>query len=800
MRCLLVALLLVLASPAPARDLAAIDGELRTALRAGELATAEALARERLARVERQHPDPHQERLVAHSYLGIVLRGQGRLGGAQAAFAAALAQARELHGDDALATATARSNLAGVLRERGELRAAEEAWREVLLVRERRLAPRHRTLAATYNNLGSLLLEQGDAAAAEPMLREVLGSAVEQGRDEVVARQNLADALAQLGRPDEAAAQLDSATAVLDGEGDAATGRRAGLARQRARLAEATDDFARAREAWEHALALSPSPHARFAARLGLARHCLATGDLAGAAGALAGADGGLYGDEHPRTVEWQSAQGALELRQGRTTAAIATLRRARGGYGPARLRGASGLRRATRPLGDPAPLLAAALLRDGQAGLTWSVAAEAQGRLAREWLGQGRPLDEPDSTRHLRGRLLDAEREVEAGGDSRALARLRALQLRWARQPSARSAPPAPVDAARVARALAPADRLLLWLEPDPRLLPGHRALAVLGPGGEPRWFGLPDARPGPEVALSRELAGEGGSALGLVDGPGLRERRRARTVEHLGGAEAGLPATGRLLCVGAAPARGAPAAWVDAAGEPLLRRFSLALLPAVELLGDTAPPPTARGLLLADPAYGPAVPRLPAGATEWSALDPLLPPGPRLRARDATPGRLREALAAAGGSVVHLATHALIDPVQPGRSALLLAPGPGGEDRLELRDLLAAARLQGSFVALTGCSTAGGRAVPGEGQVGFAQALLGTGASSMLLNLWPADDEAAAQLAAHFYRGWLRQGLAPDEALRRAQLALLAEPSTAHPHYWAGAILIGRPGSLDE
>jgi CHAT domain-containing protein len=65
--------------------------------------------------------------------------------------------------------------------------------------------------------------------------------------------------------------------------------------------------------------------------------------------------------------------------------------------------------------------------------------------------------------------------------------------------------------------------------------------------------------------------------------------------------------------------------------------------------------------------------------------------------------------------------------------------------------------------------------------------------GAASVVASLWPVDEAATAQLMEHFYRGLLREGRRPAQALRSAQLALAREPRWRSPYFWAGFVLQG-------
>jgi CHAT domain-containing protein len=94
---------------------------------------------------------------------------------------------------------------------------------------------------------------------------------------------------------------------------------------------------------------------------------------------------------------------------------------------------------------------------------------------------------------------------------------------------------------------------------------------------------------------------------------------------------------------------------------------------------------------------------------------------------------------------------------------------------------------------VTLSACRTGVGRVVPGEGVLALARAFLDAGASRVLASLWKVSDEPTAELMTGLYEGYLGRGLAPAAALRRAQLAMLAEPATASPSHWAAFVLQG-------
>lgn len=113
-----------------------------------------------------------------------------------------------------------------------------------------------------------------------------------------------------------------------------------------------------------------------------------------------------------------------------------------------------------------------------------------------------------------------------------------------------------------------------------------------------------------------------------------------------------------------------------------------------------------------------------------------------------------------------IHLSAHAILNDRAPWRSALLLSQTPATDvlsrvmqaspvfdGRLTAQQIVQTWRLDAELVTLSGCETALGKAEGGEGLVGFSQALLASGARSLVLSLWKVDDMATALLMHRFY-----------------------------------------------
>src|SRR5262249_31390253 len=76
-----------------------------------------------------------------------------------------------------------------------------------------------------------------------------------------------------------------------------------------------------------------------------------------------------------------------------------------------------------------------------------------------------------------------------------------------------------------------------------------------------------------------------------------------------------------------------------------------------------------------------------------------------------------------------------------------------PVYDGRLSVREIQRGWDLKAELVTLSACESARGKYAGGEGFVGFAQALLMSGARSVCLSLWKVDDTATALLMERFY-----------------------------------------------
>jgi len=158
-------------------------------------------------------------------------------------------------------------------------------------------------------------------------------------------------------------------------------------------------------------------------------------------------------------------------------------------------------------------------------------------------------------------------------------------------------------------------------------------------------------------------------------------------------------------------------------------------------------------------------------------------------------------------GRRVLHFASHAVANPVEPLRSYVSLAADDHNDGQLELWEIMTELSLDGGLVVLTGCETALGPNFAGEGLFGLAAGFAYAGAESVIASLWSIDDASTRHLTEMLFRE-MAAGQSEADALSRAQRALMTGEITAenwwqrwlgigsvdhyrHPYYWASLTL---------
>ncbi len=149
----------------------------------------------------------------------------------------------------------------------------------------------------------------------------------------------------------------------------------------------------------------------------------------------------------------------------------------------------------------------------------------------------------------------------------------------------------------------------------------------------------------------------------------------------------------------------------------------------------------------------------------------------------------------------ILHLATHAIVDDRHPLNSRMLFTVT---DDTTEDGSLyvweLYNMQIKARMAVLSACNTGFGKLQRGEGVMSLGRAFAYAGCPSVIMSLWPAQDQATADLMNFFYQA-LHEGMPKNEALRQAKLQYLATTDElfAHPFYWAGFVAQGNPEPIN-
>ncbi|MBP9927543.1 MAG: CHAT domain-containing protein [Cyclobacteriaceae bacterium] len=143
---------------------------------------------------------------------------------------------------------------------------------------------------------------------------------------------------------------------------------------------------------------------------------------------------------------------------------------------------------------------------------------------------------------------------------------------------------------------------------------------------------------------------------------------------------------------------------------------------------------------------------------------------------------------------SLVHLATHGIVDEDNPELSRIYLQNNTEAEDGNLYAGEIYNLQLNANLVSLSACQTGLGKISKGEGVIGLSRALVYAGAKNIIVSFWSVADESTAELMTTFYQNLLQQQNETfSSGLREAKLKMIDKGTYASPYYWAPFILIG-------
>lgn len=150
----------------------------------------------------------------------------------------------------------------------------------------------------------------------------------------------------------------------------------------------------------------------------------------------------------------------------------------------------------------------------------------------------------------------------------------------------------------------------------------------------------------------------------------------------------------------------------------------------------------------------------------------------------------------------VLHIATHAFVLDQRCGGGNPLLHSGlvfaganQSGESSILTAQEIASLDLSGvEWAVLSACNTGNGDLQDGEGVLGLERAFRVAGAHSVVMALWPVDDDVTRHYMHELYVERLGRRTSTADAVWNASRKLLLERRAAgkstHPWYWAGFV----------
>ncbi|NNV57463.1 CHAT domain-containing protein [Limnovirga soli] len=146
---------------------------------------------------------------------------------------------------------------------------------------------------------------------------------------------------------------------------------------------------------------------------------------------------------------------------------------------------------------------------------------------------------------------------------------------------------------------------------------------------------------------------------------------------------------------------------------------------------------------------------------------------------------------------SVLHLATHAVVNFSNPADSYIAFYPSNNNDTAFKLfaHELYNLQLPNTHLVFLSACETGSGKISQSEGALSLTRAFAYAGCQNIITSLWKAEDKSTAYLSTRFYH-YTNKGYTYARALQQAKIDLLndAAMSQFHPAaYWSHLVFIG-------
>jgi tetratricopeptide (TPR) repeat protein len=216
---------------------------------------------------------------------------------------------------------------------------------------------------------------------------------------------------------------------------------------------------------------------------------------------------------------------------------------------------------------------------------------------------------------------------------------------------------------------------------------------------------------------------------------------------------------------------------------------RYPVSILPTLDWIDrPSIIPGSHQAVIVGDPKFGQMLPQL-AGARDEARSISKTYGVPALIGVSATEPALRRAVGS-GVRVLHLATHALFDPLFPLKSAFFLSDGKHAHP-VTAEDILKKP-IPADIVVLSACETGMGKVISGDDLLGLSRSFYLGGSKAILSSLWPVDDAATKSYMDIFHKEAQRSDIGTAWLRARDHLVREGYPPTTY-----GAFVLG--GTMD-
>ena len=253
-------------------------------------------------------------------------------------------------------------------------------------------------------------------------------------------------------------------------------------------------------------------------------------------------------------------------------------------------------------------------------------------------------------------------------------------------------------------------------------------------------------------------------------------------------------------LIIVAGKDLRGIPFSALYDGKEYLVEKYRISIVPSLSLsnFGESKPPSAiaSNQVLAVGASEFPKFPKLDPLSNVPNELKLVTQGGKYYLNSDLSIDNIVKIRQQFKQSVLHIATHAIIEPQQIDQAGIYF-----GNEKLPLQvDTFNKLQLGANsnnkvpplaLMVLSACQSA---VDSPKAELGFAGLARSAGVNTVVASLWNVADASTPTLMNKFYEQ-LRAGSLKSEALQKAQISLLKGKEFSHPFYWATFTLVGNP-----